>query len=148
MKKLIAIIAVSAAFISTSVFAAPCPNVVFLGKTLNHKKEVFICQTGNNELYYSFGKVGESKPELSLRVNGNNSNWQSLNNAFGYSNTVEIKNGKYTYAVGSGTGEESAYASVVVSQSDKGTIANIKLDPKTVKDNISSLRESSIPELD
>lgn len=77
MKKLICgfILVFGFIFGTSTAFAGECPNVVFYGKTLNHKKEVMVCLIGLNNLRYTFGKVGDKQPELALTVSTVNSSW-------------------------------------------------------------------------
>lgn len=117
MKKLIAIIAVSAAFISTSVFASPTcskENTIFFGYNLKHTKAVELCKVSEG-YRYTFGPVG--KPEITL-VRGKVPFGGGMGGGF------TVTNGAFEYAVGE---DKFEGGSLTVSKNGK-QLATIKLD--------------------
>lgn len=150
MKKLICAFTLVLGFIfgTSSAFAGECPNVIFYGKTVNQKKEVFVCLVSPGKLYYSFGKVGVPKPELSVWATPATSSWATNYGSVVSVTEVNIKNGDYTYTVGYGHDDSNKpFASVDVYKGYK-LLTTINLDTNKYIGNISDLRESDIPETD
>lgn len=130
-----------------NAMADDCNNPVFSGKTANHAKEVTVCLNNDETLRYTFGKVNQ-KPEMDLTVGANKANWAQSNSRLVSLSEVTIFNGKTKYNVASGSDDEGqAFANLTVYSGAK-VLATIKLDPKTVYNDVGLLADTNIPETD
>lgn len=129
-----------------------CARPVFYAQTTNHKKEVEICIV-TPSVSYSFGKVGAKSKEMNLTVPAGSTTYAYQNNQVISIQDFTVRNGDTSYQVSAGSNDSGEpFASLYVY---KGTpeagklLAEIKLDPDTVANNIShSLAEEGIPEAD
>lgn len=149
MKNVIIALAFSTAALSFAADAASDPldavgdrcapgDVLFYGKTQNHKKEVLVCQWNTN-IFYQFGKVGQN-PELNLKLDVS-----QVNNLVDDSQTLSteslfIPNGDVTYKVGRLTDliTNSDIDSVEVIKKGYAHGVEIILDSNTVVNGIRS----------
>lgn len=129
-----------------------CGKPVFYAQTANHKKEVEICII-TPSVSYSFGKTGVADKEMDITIPTHNASYAYQSNQVISIQTFTVHNGNTTYLIAAGTNDEGQpFASLEVY---KGTpengkrLAEIKLDPDTVVNNIShGLAEDGIPESD
>lgn len=148
---------------SGTVYAAPqdtlhqapgprCAKPVFYAQTANHKKEVEIC-IATSSVSYSFGKVGAKNKEMDITVPAGNTTWAYQHNQVISIQNFTVRNSDTTYQVSAGSndaGEPVALLYVFKGNPETGKLlAEIKLDPGTVVNNIShALAEEGIPESD
>jgi len=106
-------------------------GVLYYGQTIDHSREVLLCQTGSN-VTYQFGKVNE-KPDIRLTIPAKLVSDLVTDNDTVSSEYLLIRNGNIVYQVGhlsdllSGTSVES----ITVVKSGHGTLREILLDPDT-----------------
>lgn len=151
-------------FIATSVLHAAttdalpqapgprCAKPVFYAQTVNHKKEVEICIV-TPSVSYSFGKVGAKNKEMDITVPAGKTTWAYQRNQVISIQNFTVRNSDTTYQVSAGSndaGEPVASLYVFKGTPETGKrLAEIKLDPGTVVNNIShALAEEGIPEAD
>lgn len=132
--------------------AQRCAKPVFYAQTVNHKKEVEICIV-TPSVSYSFGKVGAKNKEMDITVPAGNTTWAYQRNQIISIQNFTVRNGDTTYQVSAGSndaGEPGASLYVFKGNPETGKLlAEIKLDPGTVVNNIShALAEEGIPEAD
>ncbi|HGY4720960.1 TPA: hypothetical protein ACNV1G_002143 [Citrobacter amalonaticus] len=129
-----------------------CAKPVFYAQTANHKKEVEICLISPS-VSYSFGKTGAEHKEMELAVPASNTSYASQNNQVISIQEFTVRNGNTTYLVSAGTNDDgNAFASLDVYQGTPQAgkrLAEIKLDPDTMVNNIShALEDEGIPAAD
>ncbi|CAI1963704.1 hypothetical protein [Serratia quinivorans] len=129
-----------------------CAKPVFYAQTTNHKKEVEICIV-TPSVSYSFGKTGAKNKEMNITVPAGNTTYAYQSNQVIRIQGFTVHNGDTTYQIAVGTNDEGQpIASLDVYQGppENGKrLAEIKLDPDTVVNNIShGLAEEGIPESD
>ena len=129
-----------------------CAKPVFYAQTANHKKEVEICIVSPS-VSYSFGKVGVAKKEMDIFVPANRTSFASQSNRVYSISEFTIRNGDTTYLVSDGSNEEGQpFSTLDVYKGSVETgkhLVEIKLDPKTVVNNIGyQLADEGIPESD
>jgi hypothetical protein len=129
-----------------------CGKPVFYAQTANHKNEVEICII-TPSVSYSFGKTGVADKEMDITIPTHNTSYAYQSNQVISIQTFTVRNGNTTYLIAAGTNDEGQpFASLEVY---KGTpesgkrLAEIKLDPNTVVNNIShALAEEGVAESD
>ncbi|WP_236720700.1 hypothetical protein [Serratia marcescens] len=129
-----------------------CGKPVFYAQTVNHKKEVEICII-TPSVSYSFGKTGAEHKEMDITIPTHDASYAYQSNQVISIQTFTVRNGNTTYQIAAGTNDEGQpFASLEVY---KGTpesgkqLAEIKLDPNTVVNNIShALAEEGVAESD
>lgn len=130
-----------------NAMADDCNNPVFAGLTANHTKEVTVCLNNDETLRYTFGKVNQ-KPEMDLTVGGDKASWASQSTALTSISEVNIVNGKTVYNVAAGSDDEGQAFAMLTVRSGAKVLATIKLDPKTVYNDVGLLADTNIPETD
>ncbi|MGS7254881.1 hypothetical protein [Enterobacter hormaechei] len=117
-----------------------CAKPVFYAQTTNHKKEVEICIV-TPSVSYSFGKVGAESKEMDITVPAQATTYAYQSNHTISIQDFKVRNGDITYQVSAGSndsGESFASLYVYKGTPETGTLlAEIKLDPNTVANNIS-----------
>ncbi|CNE30955.1 hypothetical protein [Yersinia intermedia] len=117
-----------------------CAKPVFYAQTLNHKKEVEICIV-TPSVSYSFGKTGTPHKEMNITVPVGNTSYASQSNQVISIQEFTVRNGEIRYQVSAGTNDDGEpVASLYVYKGAPETgklLAEIKLDPHTVVNNIS-----------
>lgn len=129
-----------------------CVKPVFYAQTENRKKEVEICII-TPSVSYSFGKVGAKIKEMNINVPLDNTTYAYQRNQVISIQYFTIRNGDTSYQVSAGSndsGEPVASLYVYKGSPEAGKLlAEIKLDPDTVINNIShALAKEDIPETD
>ncbi|EPN2807203.1 hypothetical protein ACTWOG_004953 [Serratia marcescens] len=129
-----------------------CAKPVFYAQTTNHKKEVEICIV-TPAVSYSFGKTGVKNKEMNITVPAGNTTYAYQSNQVISIQAFTVHNGDTTYQIAVGTNDEGqpiASLDVYKGPPENGKrLAEIKLDPDTVVNNIShGLAEDGIPESD
>ena len=129
-----------------------CAKPVFYAQTTNHKKEVEICIV-TPSVSYSFGKVGEKSKEMNLTVPAGSTTYAYQNNQVISIQDFTVRNGDTSYQVSAGSNDSGEpFASLYVYKGTPETgklLAEIKLDPDTVANNIShSLAEEGVIQAD
>ncbi|SUX37635.1 Uncharacterised protein [Cedecea davisae] len=129
-----------------------CAKPVFYAQTANHKKEVEICIIAPS-VSYSFGKTGAKSKEMDITVPVANTSYAYQSNQAISIQDFTVKNGDTSYQISAGTndsGEPLASLYVYKGTPETGKLlAEIKLDPATVANNIShSLAEEGVKESD
>lgn len=123
-----------------------CDRVIFSGLTFKKDKQVQVC-LNDHGIVYTFGPVGNTSPELDIRVAPSEANW------FKYSTNIwdtkmppgkdikvkgegfSIKNGTYRYQLSIGQNGETHHETIKVYHADK-RLAKIRLNPNTIYSNI------------
>ncbi|CFQ96255.1 MULTISPECIES: hypothetical protein [Yersinia] len=117
-----------------------CAKPVFYAQTLNHNKEVEIC-IDTPHVSYSFGKTGATNKEMDITVPAANTTYAYQSNQVISIHEFTVRNGETRYQVSTGTNDEGEQVSslyVFKGAPDTGKLlAEIKLDPHTVVNNIS-----------
>lgn len=129
-----------------------CAKPVFYAQTANHKKEVEICIVTPSVLY-SFGKTGATHKEMDITVPAFSTTYAYQSNQAISIQEFTVRNGGTSYQISAGTNDEGEpLASLYVY---KGTpengklLAEIKLDPHTVVNNIShALADDGVAQAD
>lgn len=129
-----------------------CGKPVFYAQTANHKKEVEICII-TPSVSYSFGKTDVADKEMDITIPTHDASYAYQSNQVISIQTFTVRNGNTTYLIAAGANDEGQpFASLEVY---KGTpesgkqLAEIKLDPNTVVNNIShALAEEGVAESD
>ncbi|OVZ92471.1 hypothetical protein CBW53_22375 [Yersinia frederiksenii] len=129
-----------------------CGKPVFYAQTANHKKEVEICII-TPSVSYSFGKKGAEHKEMDITVPANTTTYAYQNNQVISLQEFTVRNGDTSYQVSAGTNDEGTpFASLDVYQGTPETgkhLAEIRLDPDTVVNNIShALEQEGMAESD
>ena len=129
-----------------------CAKPVFYAQTTNHKKEVEICIV-TPSVSYSFGKVGAKSKEMNLTVPAGSTTYAYQNNQVISIQDFTVRNGDTSYQVSAGSNDSGEpFASLYVYKGTPETgklLAEIKLDPDTVANNIShSLAEEGVIQAD
>ncbi|MEZ6875962.1 hypothetical protein [Enterobacter sp. KBR-315C3_2022] len=121
-----------------------CGKPVFYAQTANHKKEVEICII-TPSVSYSFGRTSAEHKEMDLTVPANTTTYAYQSNQVISLQEFTVRNGDTSYQISAGTNDEGRpFASLDVY---KGTpeagkhLAEIRLDPDTVVNNISHALE-------
>ena len=121
-----------------------CGKPVFYAQTVNHKKEVEICII-TPSVSYSFGKTGAEHKEMDITVPAHTTTYAYQSNQVISLQEFTVRNGDTSYQISAGTNDEGKpFASLDVY---KGTpeagkhLAEIRLDPDTVVNNISHALE-------
>lgn len=117
-----------------------CAKPVFYAQTLNHNKEVAICII-TPYVSYSFGKTGATHKEMEITVPAVSTTYAYQSNQVISIQKFTVKNGDTSYQISAGTNDEGdalAYLYVYKGMPEVGKLlAEIKLDPRTVVNNIS-----------
>ncbi|WP_249681868.1 hypothetical protein [Pectobacterium polaris] len=129
-----------------------CAKPVFYAQTTNHKKEVEICII-TPSVSYSFGVIGAEHKEMDITVPANSTTYAYQNNQVISIQEFTVRNGDTYYQITTGTNDEGkplTFLNVFKGSPETGKrLAEIKLDPYTVVNNIShALSEEGIPESD
>ncbi|WP_191278987.1 hypothetical protein [Hafnia paralvei] len=129
-----------------------CEKTVFYAQTANHKKEVEIC-IDTPHVSYSFGKTGATNKEMDITVPAASTTYAYQSNQAISIQEFTVRNGETCYQVSAGTndeGEPVASLYVFKGATDTGKLlAEIKLDPHTVVNNIShALADDGIAKAD
>lgn len=143
-----AITVVASLFAAGSALADDCGDLVFYGQTANHQKEVRVClfsKDSQNFVNYRFGKVGQ-KPEMDIVKPASAVTYFTPRSAVISSADLNIPNGEFIYAVGSGIDDTGVSHSAIDVSKNYRTLANIKLDLKTVVNNIGWVNEHDMKE--
>lgn len=132
--------------------APRCAKPVFYAQTTNHKKEVEICIV-TPSVSYSFGKIGTKSKEMNLTVPAGSTTYAYQNNQVISIQDFTVRNGDTSYQVSAGSNDSGEpFASLYVYKGTPETgklLAEIKLDPDTVANNIShSLAEEGVIQAD
>lgn len=132
--------------------APRCVKPVFYAQTVNHKKEVEICIV-TPSVSYSFGKVDTKSKEMNLTVPAGSTTYAYQNNQVISIQDFTVRNGDTHYQVSAGSNDSGEpFASLYVYKGTPETgklLAEIKLDPDTVANNIShSLAEEGVIQAD
>lgn len=132
--------------------APRCAKPVFYAQTTNHKKEVEICIV-TPSVSYSFGKIGAKSKEMNLTVPAGSTTYAYQNNQVISIQDFTVRNGDTSYQVSAGSNDSGEpFASLYVYKGTPETgklLAEIKLDPDTVANNIShSLAEEGVIQAD
>ncbi|WP_227010083.1 MULTISPECIES: hypothetical protein [unclassified Enterobacter cloacae complex] len=121
-----------------------CGKPGFYTQTVNHKKEVEICII-TPSVSYSFGKTGAEHKEMDITVPAHTTTYAYQSNQVISLQEFTVRNGDTSYQISTGTNDEGRpFASLDVY---KGTpeagkhLAEIRLDPDTVVNNISHALE-------
>ncbi|HBA3067211.1 TPA: hypothetical protein J6M86_003977 [Escherichia coli] len=121
-----------------------CGKPVFYAQTANHKKEVEICIISPS-VSYSFGKTGAEHKEMDITVPANTTTYAYQSNQVISLQEFTVRNGNTSYQVSAGTNDEGRpFASLDVYKGTPETgkhLAEIRLDPDTVVNNISHALE-------
>lgn len=139
MKKLILLFLLSVSFVSHAN-GDPLDNVgnrceynevLYYAQTVDHKKEVLVCQK-NTTITYLFGKVGQ-KPDIELKMPVKMVSDLITDSSTVSSEYLMIRNGNIIYQVGHMTDLLSGadIESVSVIKYGQGKFAEILLDPDT-----------------
>lgn len=117
-----------------------CAKPVFYAQTLNHNKEVEIC-IDTPYVSYSFGKTGATNKEMDITVPAASTTYAYQINQVISIQEFTVRNGETRYQVSVGTNDEgepvaSLYVFKVTPDTGK-LLAEVKLDPHTVVNNIS-----------
>ncbi|WP_175539164.1 hypothetical protein [Yersinia ruckeri] len=117
-----------------------CAKPVFYAQTANHKKEVEIC-IDTPYVSYSFSKTGATNKEIDITVPAASTTYAYQSNQAISIQEFTVRNGGTSYQISAGTNDEGApVASLYVFKDAPDTgklLAEIKLDPHTVVNNIS-----------
>lgn len=117
-----------------------CAKPVFYAQTTNHKKEVEICIV-TPSVSYSFGKVGAGSKEMDITVPAQATTYAYQSNQVISIQDFTVRNGDTSYQVSAGSNDSGEpFASLYVYKGTPETgklLAEIKLDPNTVANNIS-----------
>lgn len=117
-----------------------CAKPVFYAQTLNHNKEVEIC-IDTPYVSYSFGKTGATNKEMDITVPAASTTYAYEINQVISIQEFTVLNGETRYQVSVGTNDEGEpVASLYVFKGAQDTgklLAEVKLDPHTVVNNIS-----------
>jgi len=117
-----------------------CAKLVFYAQTLNHNKEVEIC-IDTPYVSYSFGKTGATNKEMDITVPAASTTYAYEINQVISIQEFTVLNGETRYQVSVGTNDEGEpVASLYVFKGAQDTgklLAEVKLDPHTVVNNIS-----------
>lgn len=129
-----------------------CAKPVFYAQTANHKKEVEICIVTPSVLY-SFGKTGATHKEMDITVPAASTTYAYQSNQAISIQEFTVRNGGTSYQISAGTNDEGApVASLYVFKGAPETgklLAEIKLDPHTVVNNIShALADDGVAQAD
>lgn len=129
-----------------------CGKPVFYAQTANHKKEVEICII-TPSVSYSFGKTGAEHKEMGITVPANSATYAYQSNQVISLQEFTVRNGDTSYQVSAGTNDEGTpFASLDVYKGTPETgkyLAEIRLDPDTVVNNIShALEQEGVAESD
>ena len=129
-----------------------CAKPVFYAQTTNHKKEVEICIV-TPSVSYSFGKIGTKSKEMNLTVPAGSTTYAYQNNQVISIQDFTVRNGDTHHQVSAGSNDSGEpFASLYVYKGAPETgklLAEIKLDPDTVANNIShSLAEEGVIQAD
>ncbi|EKN4696260.1 hypothetical protein ABF228_002893 [Yersinia ruckeri] len=129
-----------------------CAKPVFYAQTLNHKKEVEIC-VDTPYVSYSFGKTGTTNKEMDITVPAASTTYAYQINQVISIQEFTVRNGETRYQVSVGTNDEGEpVASLYVFKGAPDTgklLAEIKLDPHTVVNNIShALADDGVAQAD
>lgn len=129
-----------------------CSKPVFYAQTTNHKKEVEICIV-TPSVSYSFGKAGAKSKEMDITVPAQATNYAYQSNHVINIQDFTVRNGNTTYQVSAGSNDlGEPFASLYVYKGTPETgklLAEIKLDPNTVANNIShSLANDGVAQAD
>lgn len=129
-----------------------CAKPVFYAQTANHKKEVEICII-TPSVSYSFGKTGAEHKEMDITAPAHATTYAYQSNQVISLQEFTVRNGDISYQVSTGSNDEDIpFASLDVFQGSPKAgkrLAEIKLDPDTVVNNIShALAAEGIPESD
>lgn len=129
-----------------------CGKPVFYAQTVNHKKEVEICII-TPSVSYSFGRTGAEHKEMDLTVPANTTTYAYQSNQVISLQEFTVRNGDTSYQVSAGTNDEGRpFASLDVYQGTPEAgkhLAEIRLDPDTVVNNIShALEQEGVAESD
>lgn len=121
-----------------------CGKPVFYAQTANHKKEVEICIISPS-VSYSFGRTGAEHKEMDITVPANTTTYAYQSNQVISLQEFTVRNGDTSYQVSAGTNDEGRpFASLGVYKGipEAGKhLAEIRLDPDTVVNNISHALE-------
>lgn len=121
-----------------------CGKPVFYAQTANHKKEVEICII-TPLVSYSFGRTGAEHKEMDITVPVHTTTYAYQSNQVISLQEFTVRNGDTSYQVSAGTNDEGRpFASLDVYKGTPGTgkhLAEIRLDPDTVVNNISHALE-------
>lgn len=131
---------------------ARCAKPVFYAQTLNHNKEVEIC-INTPYVSYAFGKTGATNKEMAITVPAASTTYAYQSNQAISIQEFTVRNGETRYQVFAGTNDEGEpVASLYVFKGAPDTgklLAEIKLDPHTVVNNIShALADDGIAQAD
>jgi len=139
MKKLFALLLFSVSFITHAgtdpldAVGKRCGEygVLYYGQTVDHTREVLLCQTGSN-VSYQFGKIGQ-KPDIKLTMPAKLVSDLITDNDTVSSEYLLIRNGNIVYQVGHLTDllSGASVESITVVKSGQGTLREILLDPDT-----------------
>ena len=147
MKKLFGVVALTLLSFSANAGTDPLDfvgdrcapgDILFYGQTINHKKEVLICQWNTN-IFYQFGKLGH-EPELSLKLDVSEVKDLVEDSQTLSTESLIIPNGNVTYKVGHLTDliTNSDIDSVEVIKQGHAHGVEIILDSDTVVNGIRS----------
>lgn len=129
-----------------------CVKPVFYAQTVNHKKEVEI-YIATPSVLYSFGKTGAAHKEMDITVPASSTQYAYQSNQAISIQAFTVRNGDTSYQISAGTNDEgeplaSLYVFKGTPESGK-LLAEIKLDPHTVVNNIShALADDGIAQSD
>ncbi|CAI0761989.1 hypothetical protein SENE111051_11200 [Serratia nematodiphila] len=129
-----------------------CGKPVFYAQTVNHKKEVEICIV-TPSVSYSFGRTGAEHKEMDITVPAHTTTYAYQSNQVISLQEFTVRNGDVSYQVSAGTNDEGKpFASLDVYKGTPDTgkhLAEIRLDPNTVVNNIShSLEQEGVAQSD
>lgn len=129
-----------------------CGKPVFYAQTANHKKEVEICII-TPSVSYSFGRTGAEHKEMDISVPAHATTYAYQSNQVISLQEFTVRNGDTSYQVSAGTNDEGRpFASLDVYQGTPEAgkhLAEIRLDPDTVVNNISNaLEQEDVAESD
>lgn len=107
-------------------------GVLYYGQTVDHKREVLLCQIGSN-VTYQYGKIGQ-KPDIKLTQPAKLVSDLITDNNTVSSEYLLIRNGNIVYQVGHLTDllSGASVESITVIKSGQGTLREILLDPDMV----------------
>lgn len=121
-----------------------CGKPVFYAQTVNHKKEVEICII-TPSVSYSFGRTGAEHKEMDITVPAHTTTYAYQSNQVISLQEFSVRSGDTSYQVSAGTNDEGRpFASLDVYQGTPVAgkhLAEIRLDPNTVVNNISHALE-------
>ncbi|MFZ5001094.1 hypothetical protein ACOY5P_17115 [Enterobacter asburiae] len=129
-----------------------CGKPVFYAQTVNHKKEVEICII-TPSVSYSFGRTDAEHKEMNITVPAHTTTYAYQSNQVISLQEFTVRNGDTSYQVSAGTNDEGRpFASLDVYQGTPEAgkhLAEIRLDPDTVVNNIShALEQEGVAESD